>query len=1048
MSTMLAEVEALVLQYVPELIKSLTGFEESEENFGICYNFTLGTIRSERYLSVNSHEIRRKIEAIVENMEITNFTTEAGQLRRCYEEFIADPACVDHYVHDIHWSVLLFLLTVAYNPVGALKERLRTGEPIQLFEPAEPAEVRLLDKERNDLIAELLEDNLTLDLGDDKQGSELSDWSDLEEDVPSDYIGIEQKEVEVESIEIGNKLDTKRVESNEMVVFNKIEPPRQENAYETFNDEYSTEWLQENVQTIWWIDPQYKVNVNSEHRGASFCDFWTERIVKVSHGFLKTEPVSTVSEYCMLREILWMFTNPVDCKLFRLDDDQIWINTNVSLSSTTEHGLQTFLLNFTEYMTIAYRLRNFCRSVLEPHSSRSLPAPHSFECYAAGVKDFLEHMESVMIDKEKELIEQEPGKTFTIIRLFHELEPELFVLKKLYDIHKFSVLDWTKFPAHIAVAHLLSGLFRSVKLSANLEKGNMAFALLLAALKCYMNMIDTWWTEGRLDDWREEFLVEKMYAENVPIGLLTGYQARLFSKCKIRSFYVSSAISEVIENDPIIKLLLHHSLEAGYTLNILNGLDRISDMRKEQGTDENLIYVSFLETIVGELERFRTENLNSREEEANNNKPNLAIIEKKTENSTLKNVRKQLREVCDDNLLLLAFNSTLQLVDESDQHTSQSFSVAEISNHRNLSNAYTLYTILNSISTLQLPLEHVLFNAIKNLMETKRQAANHYVTYIYKDEFLVMNHLRNIRKVLLLEASDLMDYFYTDLFRRIEAGESWANPYLLTIQLNDILASRFNNMTSLFTVEVNATLGYQSERTTTVLLAIDDIRILYNPSHDLTNMINDETMASYNSVLRFLLKVKWALGALNRLRFPESLKKRPPYASFGMLDLILKRLAMLKFWMIFSVQCIHSHLMTHVLQSFGEQLDEKLDQADNLNEMITVHQSYICTIFDHCFQHDDSEPVRSSIIRLLNLVYILRDEWNNTVLFTEMDARGDITENSALEDFIANSQVDELERTYCKCHQQLAKLLSKEAYGKHRLHLTGLADAFSYNVPY
>uniref|UniRef100_A0A182PRU9 Gamma-tubulin complex component n=1 Tax=Anopheles epiroticus TaxID=199890 RepID=A0A182PRU9_9DIPT len=905
-------------------------------------------------------------------MEITNFTTEAGQLRRCYEELIVDDTCLDHYVHDIHWSVLLFLLTVAYNPVGALKERLRTGETIELFVP-QPTIARLQDKEREDLIAELLEDNIQLDLLDDKEGSELSDWSDLEESASGYYNSIEQREVEVESIEVGNKLELDGMSASctEMIVFNKIEPPRQEDSYVTFSEEFAVDWLQEHTQPGWWDDLQYKVKVNSDHRGASFCDFWTERIVKVSHGFLKSDPVSTVSEYCILREILWMFTNPVDCKLFRIDDDQIWINTNVSLSSTTEHGIQTFLLNFTEYMTIAYRLRNFCRSILE-HQPRSLPAPHSFECYAAGVKSFLDHMESVMIQHEKELIKQEPGKTYTIIKLFHELEPELFVLKKLYDIHKFSVLDWTKFPAHIAVAHLLSGLFRSVKLSANLEKGNLAFALLLAALKCYMNMIDTWWTEGRLDDWREEFLVEKTYGECSPAGLQTGYQARLFSKCKIRSFYVSSAISEVIENDPIIKLLLRHSLEAGYTLNILNGLDRISDMRKEQEMDENLIYTSFLETIVEELEKFRTE----KEAKENDHVPDQQLAAVKT-----------------------------------------------------------------------LPLEHVLFNAIKNLMETKRQAANHYVTYIYKDEFHVMDHLKNIRKVLLLEASDLMDYFYSDLFRRIEAGENWANPYLLTIQLNDILASRFNDMTSLFTIEVSHAAGYKLD-TTTVLLAIDEIRVLYNPNHDLSNMINDDTMANYNSVFRFLLKVKWALGTLEMLHFPELLKKRPPYASFSMLDLILKRLAMLRFWMIFSVQCIHSHLMTHVLQSFGEQLDEKLDVADNLSEMITVHQSYIGTIFDHCFQQEDSKLVMEGIIRLLNLVHILRDEWNNTVLYTEMDARGDIPDNSTMCDFITNSQVGELERTYCKCHQQLAKLLSREAYGKHKLHLTGLADAFSYNVPY
>ncbi|XP_053680306.1 gamma-tubulin complex component 5 [Anopheles nili] len=1041
MSIVLAEVEALILQNVPDLIKSLTGFKESEENYRLCHNFTIGTIRSDRYLSVNSHEIRRKIEAVIENMEIGNFTNEAAQLRQCYEELINDPTCMDHYVHDIHWAVLLFLLTVAYNPIGALKERLRTGEGILLFEP-EPTEIQVQDKEREELIAELLAENLPLSIGNDNEDTELSDWSDLEENSHNN----EKIPQDLESSEIVKQQDNVSVKSTDVIVFNKIEPPKQEQIYQTFS-ELGTEWLQENVQMTWWTEPQYKVNVNSDHRGATFCDFWTDRIVKASHGFLKTEPVSTVSEYCVLREIVWMFTNPVDCKLFRIDDDQIWINSNVSLASTTEHGIQTFLLNFTEYMTIAYRLRNFCQGILE-HTTKTFPAPHSFECYAAGVKSFLDHMEAVMINTEKELMKQEPGKTYTIIKLFHELEPELFVLKKLYDIHKFSVLDWTKFPAHIAVAHLLSGLFRSVKLSANLEKGNLAFALLMAALKCYMNMIDTWWTEGRLDDWREEFLVEKTYAENSSAGLVTGYQARLFSKCKIRSFYVSSAVSEVIENDPIIKLLLHHSLEAGYTLNILNGLDRISDMRKEQGRDEHLIYMHFPETIVNELEQFRTEIPALTEESEKEHTLDIDIKDNIDSMST--SLQNQIREISDDDLLLMVFSSTLQLVDESIRETgtdAKKISAPTESSGRNLSNAYMLYTILNSISTLQLPLEHVLFNAIKNLMESKRQAANHYVTYIYKDEFHVMDHLKNIRKVLLLEASDLMDYFYSDLFRRVEAGESWANPYLLTIQLNDILASRFDDMTSLFTVEVNRSAGFKLD-TNTVLLAIDEIRILYNSSQDLSNMINDKTMASYNSVFRFLLKVKWALSTLEMLRFPESQKKRPPYANFGMLDLILKRLAMLKFWMIFSVQCIHSHLMTHVLQSFGEQLDEKLEKADNLNEMINVHQTYICTIFDHCFQQNDSKSVMEGIIRLLNLVHILRDEWNSTVLYTEMDARGDIQNETVMENFIASSQVDELERTYCKCHQQLAKLLSREAYGKHKLYLTGLADAFSYNVPY
>uniref|UniRef100_A0A2M4C240 Putative secreted protein n=2 Tax=Nyssorhynchus TaxID=44543 RepID=A0A2M4C240_9DIPT len=157
---------------------------------------------------------------------------------------------------------------------------------------------------------------------------------------------------------------------------------------------------------------------------------------------------------------------------------------------------------------------------------------------------------------------------------------------------------------------------------------------------------------------------------------------------------------------------------------------------------------------------------------------------------------------------------------------------------------------------------------------------------------------------------------------------------------------------------------------------------------------------------------------------------------------------MLKFWMIFSIQCVHSHLMTHVLQSFGEQLDAKLDRADNLSDMITAHQMYISTIFEHCFQQEDSKEVLEGIKQMLELVSILRDEWQTTTNFTELDARGEITDNSMIGDFVSRCQIDELERTYCKCHQELARLLSREAYGKQKLHLTGLVDAFSYNAPY
>ncbi|XP_055641192.1 gamma-tubulin complex component 5 [Toxorhynchites rutilus septentrionalis] len=1031
MSHALEQREAIIKSCIPELIKTLTGFDDTEENFTLCQQFALQTIRNHRFLSVNSHEIRRKADGFAQNLRISNMERHAETFLQLFEGFIAEPECADHYVHDIQWSVLLFLMKVAHNPVGALRERIRRGYPIAMIEATVEEIPPVADDHREEILEDLKADNIAIDEDGGDDDSDLSEWSD----------SVDEDNVLKEEVS-ANVSEENVTQTKEVVVYTRVESPKRDLGYERFDGSESEKWLKENIQSRWWVDPKARAEVNSTHEGASFCDYWSQTILKASNSFIKLDPVSTVSEYCLVREILWMFTNPTDCKFFRIDDDQIWINPNVSLSSATERGLHTFLINFTEHMTIVFRLRNFCNRVSES-SSKPIPAPYSFECYSAGVRDFLDHLGATIVELEKKAIAQEPDCIFTIITLFHELEPEFNVLKNLYDIHRFSVLDWTKFPAHIAVAHLISGLFRGVKLSGHLEKTNLAFALLLSTLKGYMNIIDIWWTEGRLDDWREEFLVEKTYAENG--NTVTGYRARLFSKCKKRSFYVSSAVSEVIENDAIIKLLMHHSLEAGYTLNILCGLDRISDLRSGSESDENMMYLGFLEVIMEVLDGFKTAE-NSTEDLVDGDKKLAEDMSKNmAKTMKLQNLRNQIKEICDDELLMMALDSSLQLACEEDDDDGKVDTSEELSKNP-LINAHLLYGRLNSISNyLMLPLEHVLFDAIKNLMESKRQAANHFVSTIYKEELLVLNHLQNIRRVLLLEASDLMYFFYSDLFKMIEAGEHWANPYLLTIQLNDILASRFSDMTSLFTIEI---IARNKSETTTVLEAIDMLQICYSPCNDLSNMINEKTMSIYNNVFRFLLKVKWALGKLESLRFPECYKKKRPYEDLCILDLNLKRLSMLKFWMIFSVQCVHSHLMTHVLQSLGMHLDRKMQAADNLNEMIADHQSYISAIHEQCFQTDEGKVFREGVIRLLNLVQIMSDEWINNVLYTDMDARGDIEDNSMIGDFISNAQVSMLEKTYCKCHQQLAELLNREVYAKHKSHLAALADAFSYNVPY
>lgn len=57
--------------------------------------------------------------------------------------------------------------------------------------------------------------------------------------------------------------------------------------------------------------------------------------------------------------------------------------------------------------------------------------------------------------------------------------------------------------------HLLSSLLKKVNTAPSVTYLNLAASLFLVSVKYYMTIFNNWWLEGRFDDWRQEFLVER-----------------------------------------------------------------------------------------------------------------------------------------------------------------------------------------------------------------------------------------------------------------------------------------------------------------------------------------------------------------------------------------------------------------------------------------------------------------------------------------------------------------------------------------------------------
>lgn len=65
------------------------------------------------------------------------------------------------------------------------------------------------------------------------------------------------------------------------------------------------------------------------------------------------------------------------------------------------------------------------------------------------------------------------------------------------------------FSGHVCVAHLLAGLLNEMNTTALISRLNLAASLFLVSIRFYLNVLNTWLNEGRYDDWRNEFLIQK-----------------------------------------------------------------------------------------------------------------------------------------------------------------------------------------------------------------------------------------------------------------------------------------------------------------------------------------------------------------------------------------------------------------------------------------------------------------------------------------------------------------------------------------------------------
>lgn len=527
---------------------------------------------------------------MAERFMVNNYTAYGERFKQLCQALIDDPLCSNHYEYDIQWILLHFLLEMAHKPLNALAGN--KGK-IALHDREDDDERRMQrerERMRNELAMSLLRNSLESETDAEQSQyleSDLSDWSDDEE----------AAEPSATTAPIAILSAVGDVAELKLIRCDRLHPPQKPLPFAEFDSTKSDGWLQENVQHSWWQRPDWQATVDSDYDEARMCQKYHDAVKKYSGGVIKLPTVSTVPEWCLLREIIWMLRisdAEIKAKFFSVDamKSEISANPNVSIASVTTQGIRGTLQEFASKMTKLFRLRQFMRSVFVLEANSPLP-PHTIECYANAMSSFLDTISAFLLRIENELNAQNHFETHSIVKLFTALGPHFILLDHLYTIHTKCYIDFRIVSGYECVIHLFGGLLHEMDSASAGQRLNIAASLFLCSIRFYFFKFDNWWSEGRFDDWRNEFVIEKVDE----LSEVDNF---------IKNTYRLQAIDD--QSNEIIQLICDQYVEAGYIISILFGLDKMGDMRQENIANNEKdfdFYDKFVQLVFDELEKFR-----------------------------------------------------------------------------------------------------------------------------------------------------------------------------------------------------------------------------------------------------------------------------------------------------------------------------------------------------------------------------------------------------------------------------------------------------------
>ncbi|KAK5638877.1 hypothetical protein RI129_013172 [Pyrocoelia pectoralis] len=931
-----------------QLIKHLSGLKVDSEEFKCMEKTALRKLQqADTLFRPNRDEVDGLIRSLSDKFRFHGYSKQAIHLRRIYDILLSTNGNEDEVTRRL--SVVKLLVYLSESPTNNFDELAR--EDVEICYKAE-----VIDWPK------YLREGIT-------RWTPPPDCDSNESDLD---IEDERELVDV-------------VDSEPSVNFNQLQFDKSETErILTYHDSKTN--LENSVQSYWFSREKFSVKPPSDDYEANVTHRWDNFVEDLTRGLIPTNGSVVVSEYKMLREIIWQFYKPHESACFHFIGDKLVPKSNVAIASVRHAACVSLLHEFVEYVEWLQVLRDFGDSLPEECAD-------TYRSYSVGLRTILEPIFVRLREIEDQVKGQE--STFTMLSLAKCLRPPFETVRVLLRIHRSVVLDSLSNSPILCATTLLTRLYDGLLFASSKLSQDIYLTLYLHSLYKYLTVINNWLESDVLNDHRDEFVISDGNQRDSHVhsysSSVAADQSATNRKVEQGLRFSVKDLNESVKFDPILKLISTHVLEFGKNFHLLRLLQQRHLCTEHVELCKDTFYEVFKQKVLEKVATYFNNELVKEE----------LLVE--TEPNVDADLPTFIFPVgCPDECKYPTEMDKLEnLVDTGDGFLIKAFEAYFVKRKKE-AKVYerSLFERIQSLTEGLFPAQNIVPNAFIEILNERYSKLGVMVKNALVDDCELEKHFLFLQNIFLFK-DDMIFSFYNYFFNILESNRSWSIQTSLTSHLQDTIADVYPKLYNKATVDLKENWQLSTDPVT----ICQKLNIHYQIEWPINIIIQDEHITMYSYMFQFILKVKWSLYTLNYLYFTELQLKKTK----GTSKKLIKKLQILRFGLVNIFSNIQHYIQGHVFSELSLKFKRSFESAYGLENVTRAHTDFVRNFHKVCYEFQERERNGYGFYLLLHLVKKLKIMWSNM-------------------EKVNYGEVVLCEKTYWTCHSKMEPILNPSGF--------------------